>query len=321
MKKKGKYSKLKCDIILGSSGFIAQHFIKRNKIKNRIFFCIDKKLISYNKNYRFYKLNINDFSKLKKLFKNLTNKYSIDTIWHFAANSDISKSNFNIDIDYKDTFLTTFTILKIIQELNLKIENIFFSSSSAIYGDNEKLLKEDSVNLNTISHYGSMKLSSEAILSSFCHLNNINCKIFRFPNVIGPDMTHGLIFDLKKKISFNKKILKILGNGKQKKQYLHVNDLINAIFYIYKKDKKKFNIFNISAGDEGVTVKEIVNQFIKINNIFPKIFYGKNNFGWPGDIPKFKFNINKIKKLGWKATMDSKLAIKKTIYENLIVKK
>jgi len=310
--------KINCDILIGSSGFIAQQFIKRYNNTHKTFICFDKKIKKYSNNIKFFKININNISKLKKILKKLNNYFSFNTIWHFAANSDISKSNENINIDLKDTFSTTLNILIAIQDLNLKVKKINFSSSSAIYGKSNHNLIENCVNVKTLSHYGSMKLSSESILSSFCFLKNIKCLIFRFPNVIGPGMTHGLIYDLKKKIKKNYRFLKVLGNGSQTKQYLHVGDLIDAMIFINKKDNSKFNIYNISSGDKGISVKKIVNLFVKLNKIAPKIIYGKKNFGWKGDVPKFKFNINKINKLGWKSKSNSEFAVKKAILENLI---
>lgn len=315
---KKRKKKINCDILIGSSGFIAQQFIKRYNNTNKIFICFDKRKKKYPKNIKFFKININNVSKLKKILKNLNNYFSFNTIWHFAANSDISKSNKNISIDFKDTFSTTLSILIAIQDLNLKVKKINFSSSSAIYGKNNHSLIENCIDIKTISHYGSMKLSSETILSSFCFLKNIKCLIFRFPNVIGPEMTHGLIYDLKNKIKKNINFLKVLGNGSQTKQYLHVSDLIDAMILIDGKDTSKFNIYNISLGDKGISVRKIVNLFVKLNKITPKIIYGKEVYGWKGDIPKFKFNINKINKLGWKSKSNSEIAVKKAILENLI---
>ncbi|MDC0954452.1 NAD-dependent epimerase/dehydratase family protein [Pelagibacteraceae bacterium] len=319
MKKKiAKKEKKNCDILLGSSGFIAQQFINRYENRNKFFICLDKKRVKYPSNSRFFKLNINNIIKLKKILKKTSNFYNFNTIWHFAANSDISKSNQDINIDLKDTFNTTLNVLIAIQDLKLRVKKINFSSSSAIYGEGENILMESKVDLKTISHYGSMKLSSEAILSSFCFLHKIKCKIFRFSNIIGPRMTHGLIFDLRNKIKKNRTKLAVLGNGTQTKQYLHIDDLITAMLLVQNKDSSNFNIYNISAGDSGISVKKIVNLFIKINNISPKIIFGKTNFGWLGDVPKFRFNVNKIKKLGWKPKMNSVLAIKKTIQQNLV---
>lgn len=317
MKKISK-KKINCDIITGSSGFIAQQFIKRYNNTDKIFICFDKKKKKYSKNIKFFKININNFFELKKILQKLNNYYNFNTIWHFAANSDIRKSNKNINTDFKDTFCTTLSILTAIQDLNLSVKKINFSSSSAIYGKSNFGLVENCVNIKTSSHYGSMKLSSESILSSFCFLNNLKCSIFRFPNVVGPKMTHGLIYDLKKKIKKNFKFLEVLGNGSQTKQYLHVSDLIDAMIFINTKDISKFSIYNISSGDKGISVRKIVNLFVKLNKISPKIIYGKNNFGWKGDIPKFKFNVTKINKLGWKAKTNSEFAVKKAILENLI---
>jgi UDP-glucose 4-epimerase len=314
----------KINLVLGSSGFISRSFLNSNTNKFRFFIGFDKKKININlKNTKFVNLNLCNFKKLNLYIKKINKIYNIEEIWHFAANSDIQKGTKNPNIDFKDTFLTTFNIINCLTINKINIKKFIFASSSAVYGfKNHIKIKEDIGNLQPISNYGAMKLSCENILSSYSHLTNTNCFIIRFPNVVGSGLTHGLIFDLIKKFKKNNKILPILGNGFQKKQYLHVTDLIQAMNLVVRKKKATdlYNIYNISGEDSGIFVRDIVKQFIKINNIKPKILYEKKINGWPGDIPSFKFNINKIKKIGWKPKYNSKKSIQKCIMENIIKK-
>ena len=136
-----------------------------------------------------------------------------------AANSDIPAGVLNPDIDLRDTFLTTFEILKAMKKFNIKVLN--FASSSAIYGDfGNEIIHESIGPLFPISNYGAMKLASEAQISAACEgfLNRAN--IFRFPNVVGAPATHGVILDFINKLRLNKNELQVLGNGTQQKAYL-----------------------------------------------------------------------------------------------------
>ena len=160
-----------------------------------------------------------------------------------------------------------------------------------------------------------MKLASEAILSSYSFSNKIKSFIFRFPNVVGKNLTHGVIFDLSRKILTNKKHLKVLGNGEQCKPYSNVDEIIHCMMYLIKvKNLKLVNFYNIGTNDKGVKVKEIVKLLVKKFNYKKKIVYEKKNIGWKGDIAEYSYSTKKINKLGYKFKMSSILAIKKAIY-------
>jgi UDP-glucose 4-epimerase len=159
-----------------------------------------------------------------------------------------------------------------------------------------------------------MKLASEAALLSFSHKNKNILNIFRFPNVVGVPATHGVIFDFINKIKKNGN-LDVLGNGTQKKSYLHVSELINAMEYVNENNNEDSLIINLGNNDDGITVKEIAEMVASKfeNNI--KISYGKNSFGWVGDIPKFKFDTDKLNNMGWSPKLSSKEAVKLAIDE------
>jgi UDP-glucose 4-epimerase len=138
--------------------------------------------------------------------------------------------------------------------------------------------------------------------------------IFRFPNVTGPHLTHGIIFDFIKKLKkTNYQSLDILGNGSQKKNYIYVDDLCEAIFLAMKKKIHGIETYNIMTNGN-TSVKEIVNIFKKKIKKNFKTSYGKNNVGWVGDVNKYSYKTNKIRKIGWSPKIkNSTDAIKKTI--------
>lgn len=101
-------------------------------------------------------------------------------------------------VDFNDTFMTTYSVLELMRRNNIK--NLFFSSTSAIYGDKQMLLTENLGDLKPISYYGGAKYASEGFISSYTFMNDLNTVVFRFPNVIGPNLTHGVIYDFVKKL-------------------------------------------------------------------------------------------------------------------------
>ena len=313
-------------IITGVAGMVGSNLLEKIiRKKNQIIIGIDNYKLGkkvniqrYLNSKNFFFFNI-DLSK-KIVSSKLTNLIKINKlkdIWLFAANSDISKGIKNPEIDLKHTFLTTYNTLQYFNKYLQQNSKIYFTSTSAIYGEIKSKITENSSPLNPISNYGSTKLASEALLSSYSHLNNCKIFIYRFPNVVGKNLTHGLLFDMKKKILGKKNFVQILGNGKQQKPYSHVNEIIDCMIYLSKKKyKKNFNVFNIGTNDNGIKVKDIVLIMLKKYQIKKKIKYQNSKIGWKGDVSRYRYSTNKINQIGFSFRMNSKKAILKAIDEN-----
>ena len=300
-------------LITGGAGFIGSHLNDFMISKNYKVVAVDNFLLGRkeniihltdNKNFEFIKEDLLNISKLKKIFQ----ENDFDVVFHLAANSDIQNSAKNPQIDLNNTFMTTWNILECCRLY--KINKFIFSSTSAIYGDTIKELTEDFGPLFPISYYGAAKLASEAFVSAYAYMNYIQAWIIRFPNVVGERATHGVIHDFIKKLRNNPNQLEILGDGKQKKPYLYVKDLIEAIFFIYQKAKNRLNYFNVSAEDQTAVseIAKIVCEEMGLKNV--KLKYTGGSTGWKGDVPQFKYNLNKIHQLGWKAKYSSTEAVR-----------
>jgi len=194
-----------------------------------------------------------------------------------------------------------------------KIKRIIFTSSNVVYGEaNIFPIKENYGPLFPISFYGASKLACEALISSYVHNFNYKAWIFRFANVVGTRTTHGVVLDFYNKIKKNTKSLEVLGNGKQSKPYILVDDIIDGMFYAFNRSKKNLNYFNL--GTKGLTkVSTIAKEFLKIMNLKnTKIIYTGGKRGWTGDVSKVSLDINKIIRLGYKFNqINSNNALKK----------
>lgn len=252
---------------------------------------------------------------MKSAFKRCTGLGQIEEVWHLAANSDIPAGISDASIDLKDTFLTTYELVRAMREFN--VPNLHFASSSAIYGDLGDIpLREDIGPLLPISNYGAMKLASEAILSAAAesHLKRVN--IFRFPNVVGFPATHGVILDFINKLVAKQNELHVLGNGSQKKSYLHVSDLIGALLTVRGRgDEKKIELINIGPIDSGVTVEWIAQQVVSRISPGAKIVFGEGDKGWVGDVPKFNYSTKRLQSYGWAPELNSEGAVIRAIDE------
>jgi UDP-glucose 4-epimerase len=243
----------------------------------------------------------------------------IEGVWHLAANSDIAAGGQDLRVDVRDTLLTTTGVLETMRALGLKSLN--FASSSAVYGDLDgRAMAEEDGPLAPLSNYGAMKLASEAQIRAACETFLDRANVFRFPNVVGVPATHGVILDFVRKLSADPRRLQVLGDGAQKKPYLHVRDLVEAMLVLEDQlgaDRLGggVNIVNIGPDDDGITVREIAEMTAAAVSPQAGIEYGTTRGGWPGDVPRFRYAVDKARSLGWRCGSSSQAAVRRAIAE------
>ena len=302
-------------LVAGGAGFIGSHLCDALLSKNNTVIVADKLImgskniehLSQNTNFKFYEMELANQDNVDKLFA----ENKIDIVYHMAANSDIQKSANDTSIDFNDTLLTTRVLLESMRKNNVK--NIFFASTSAVYGEMPDIvLNEETGGLKPVSYYGGAKLASEALISSYVSMCDMNAVIFRFPNVIGPRLTHGVVYDFVKKLRNNPKELEILGNGTQCKPYIYVTDLVNAIVKLTEQFEPGVDVFNISVLSEGTSVTHIAEIVVEVLGLSDVEFkYTGGDRGWKGDVPRFKYDISKVLATGWKPEYTSDEAVRK----------
>lgn len=303
-------------LITGGAGFIGSYLTDFFIHKNHQVIVFDnlswgnKKVSAKfirNPNFKFQNINLCNDKSLKKNFPK-----KIDLTVHLAANSDIRLSSSDPIIDFNNTSVATFNLLNAIR-IN-KVPKILYTSGSGVYGDwGNKKISEDNGPMIPVSMYGATKLSAEAMIAAYSNLFGITAYILRPANIIGPGQTHGVISDFVDKLHQNPEELVILGNGEQKKSYIYIEDVINAITVILKKSKEVVNIFNIATRDL-ITVNEIAKLVIKEMKIKnTKIKHTQGKIGWKGDIPVVVLNSHALRKLGWKNKYSTSQAVIKTI--------
>ena len=307
-------------LIAGGAGFIGSHLADYLLDEGNEVVCIDNFFIGTRQNilhlltnprYVFYQYDLNNMEFLNQVF----DKEKPDYVFHLAANSDIQASAQNPIIEYQNTYSTTFNLLEAMRLHNVK--KMFFASTSAVYGNKDALLNENTASLAHISYYGGAKLGSEGLISAYTYMNDMDILIFRFPNVIGPRLTHGVIFDFIKRLKKDSNKLLILGDGTQTKPYLYVFDLIEAIMK-FKNIGKGVTLYNVGVDTAtSVTrIAEIVCQKMGLSNVSFEYTGGKG--GWKGDVPKFQYDLNKIHTAGWTAKHTSDEAVALTVENNLV---
>ncbi|MCS7138499.1 MAG: NAD-dependent epimerase/dehydratase family protein [Crenarchaeota archaeon] len=243
---------------------------------------------------------------------------SIDYVFHMAANPDVRE--ITPSVHFQENISATFNILECSRKIGAKF--FVFASSSTVYGDALKLpTPEDYGPLKPISLYGAAKLAAEGLVSSYCYTFGMTGVSFRLANIVGPRLTHGVIYDFINKLRENPKRLEILGDGTQKKSYVWIEDCVEAMFHVVKRFKdSRYEVYNIGSED-WVTVSEIADMTIELMGLknVEKVFTGGVNGGrgWIGDVKLMNLDISKIRSTGWKPKYTSKEAVKLAIEARL----
>jgi UDP-glucose 4-epimerase len=239
-----------------------------------------------------------------------------DTIFHLAANPDIAKAVRFPDVDFwEGTYLTQ----NILEAMRLNgASRIFYTSGSGVYGDVPgKEFDEGYGPCFPISTYGASKLACEALISSYCHMFGMFGRAFRFANVVGPRQTHGVGYDFIRRLRSDPRTLRILGDGSQRKSYIHVDDVVAAVLMVERSLERMlaFDVNNV-ATDDYITVTQIADiccEVAGLDRSAVDFAYTGGDRGWKGDVPQVLFDVSKIKRLGWRAERSSAEAIRASV--------
>jgi len=281
-------------LVTGGSGFIGKHLVEKLRKENEVI-VLDRRAGDIKKDLK--EINERDLE-------------GVETVYHLAAEADVKSS---AEKQFDDNILSTFVLLQRMKECRVK--EIVFTSSSTVYGEPSTIPTPESYGpLKPISLYGASKLSCEALISSFCYSHNVESSIFRLANVIGKDC-HGVIKDFIEKLRRDSNTLEILGDGKQKKSYLHIDDAIEGIILGHSKREERVEIYNLGS-DDWIEVKEIALIVSKAMALKPEFRFKDelNGRGWVGDVKTMLLDCSRIKGKGWRAE-NSREAVEKTVRE------
>ncbi len=309
------------NLILGGLGFIGHNLVDRLLDAGEAVHVIDVNVQAQNwyqdKIYlenSCFSLEIYDCADIKRLVDSFKN-VKPDRVFHLAANSDISKSEEVVN-DFSNTLLTTLALCEVLR-IGVNIPILVFASSSAIYGDlSEPMGVKTSQVCIPSSAYGWTKRASELALIGACKAKDTMLLIARFPNVVGPHLTHGLLFDIICKKKAGDKVIQILGDGSQKKPFIHVDNLLEVLIQKSELNSNREFIFNIAPLDQ-ITVKDIVTIFSTEIDGGIKFLYQEQREGWPGDVPEYAFDLEDSKASGTFTSVTSAQAVTRAIRENL----
>jgi len=232
-------------------------------------------------------------------------------VFHLSANADVRFGTDHPRRDLEQNTIATFNVLEAMRHQSIR--KIAFASTGSVYGEAEVIpTPEDAPFPIQTSLYASSKLAGESLISSYCEGFDFQAWIFRFVSILGERYTHGHVYDFYKKLKTDPTRLEVLGNGKQRKSYLYVQDCIDSILLAIEKGQKKVNLFNLGV-DGYCTVNDSIGWICEALGVDPKLNYSGGERGWIGDNPFIYLDTQKINQMGWEPKLGIQEAILKTI--------
>jgi UDP-glucose 4-epimerase len=224
----------------------------------------------------------------------------VDFVFHLAANADIKDNLLKPRKCVEQNVVATQNVLEAMRAAGAK--EIAFSSTGSVYGEATVVpTPEDAPFPIQTSLYATSKVAAEGLLSSYALGFGFRTWTFRFVSVLGPRYSHGHVMDFWRKLRRDSSRLDVLGNGKQKKSYLHVTDCVGAMFVAIERARDAINVFNLGH-DYAIEVNQSIALITRAMGVTPKVEYGAGERGWIGDSPRILLDTSRIRALGWAPT-------------------
>lgn len=292
--------------VTGGAGFIGSHLTDSLIAEGHSVLVIDD-LSSGKKEY----VNPKAEFVQKDIREDLTQELKgAESVFHMAADPDVRSSSQNPKKFFDINVNGTCSVLEGCRKNNVK--NIVLASTSTVYGETEVIPTPETHHCAPISIYGASKLACEAYFSAYSSTYGIKGTILRYANIFGERSTHGVMFDFYHKLKKDPSKLEILGDGKQTKSYLHVSDAVSATLLAWKKQEKKYDVFNVGMLDKR-TVTELAVSECKALGLEPELSYTGSERGWAGDVKCMLLDPSKLQALGWKSEVSFDEGIKKYV--------
>lgn len=300
-------------LVTGGAGFIGSRLAK--KLLARDVVVVVDNFVSGDKNNladcgeRGKKLfiertDIRNLGGLNKVFK----KFRPGAVFHFAADPNVKTSAERPLESFENNAVGTFNVLEACRKND--VGKIVFASSSVVYGDAELMPTPETAEIRPISNYGASKVAGEAYCFSYAASYGIRATVLRYANIIGPPSKHGVIIDFFHKLKRNPKRLQILGDGRQTKSYLFIDDCVDATLTAFRKQKTPVGVFNVGSR-KAFPVRKIADMVSGAMGLKPFYEFSGGQRGWIGDVREMLLDTTRLEALGWreKTSLDEAVRI------------
>lgn len=305
-------------LIIGGAGFIGSHFADRLLSDDAVLRVTLYDNFSSGREWHYsdhvanprFSLVRGEVGDVEALTRAMTGH---DVVIHLASNPDIARAAREPAIDFDHGTVLTQNVLEAMRRSGAR--RILYASGSGVYGDlGETEANEDYSPMRPISTYGASKLAGEALISAYCFMFGLSGYAFRFGNVVGPRQTHGVGFDFVRRLLEDPTRLRILGDGRQSKSYIHVDDVTEAVLLANARSEEPFDVFNVATGDY-ITVTEIAELAAQCLGLteMPRFEYTGGDRGWKGDVPVVRLNTDRLTRLGWTCRLGTREALRSSL--------
>jgi UDP-glucose 4-epimerase len=234
-----------------------------------------------------------------------------DTVFHFAANADVRYGPEHPRKDLDQNVIATVNVLQAMQKNAIK--RIAFSSTGSIYGEPAIFPTPEEIPMPVqTSLYGASKLAAEGFLQAFSESFGMQVFIFRFVSNLGPRYQHGHIVDFYRQLQQHPETLQVLGDGRQRKSYLHVHDCVDGVLRCLDHATGKTNIFNLGT-PAYCELNDSIDWICNELGLKPKRIYSGGARGWTGDNPFIFLDCSKASRLGWQPKFGIQEAVVDTL--------
>jgi UDP-glucose 4-epimerase len=300
--------------VTGCAGFIGSNLVDRLVDDGNVVIGIDNfstgkhrflQHVLEKPNFRLVEIDLLDFDAVKAAIG------GAGEVYHLAANADVRFGTEHPRKDLEQNTIVTFNVLEAMRANGIK--KIAFSSTGSVYGEATVFpTPEDAPFPIQTSLYAASKSAGEGLISAYCEGFGFEACIFRFVSILGERYTHGHVFDFYRQLNIDPKELRVLGNGRQRKSYLYVQDCIDAIVLTMARAPDRVNIYNLGV-DNYCEINDSIGWISEALGVSPRLAYSGGDRGWIGDNPFIFLDTRKLRALGWTPKLTIKEGVIKTV--------
>jgi len=307
-------------LVTGAAGFIASHLCDALLARGDSVVGFDNLSTGQERfvegarrspNFTFVRADVLDAPALRRAIQ------GVDAVFHFAANADIRGSFGSPRTDLSQNTLATFEVLEAMREAGVR--RIVFASSAAALGEPDVFPTPETCPIPAqTSPYGASKMAGEGLISSYCEGYGFEGYAFRFVSLLGPRYPHGHVFDFVRQLLADPTRLRILGDGTQRKSYLHVEDCVAAVVHIAdrirpaNRAQRRFEVFHLGV-PAFCTVRDSAGWICDELGVAPALEFGTGNRGWIGDSPFVFLDVRKAMNTGWAPAHSIESSVRQTV--------
>jgi UDP-glucose 4-epimerase len=300
--------------VTGAAGFIGSHLVDRLLAQGHTVIGFDNfstgheeflAEANFHKKFRLERGDVLDFERLRRAMD------GADFVFHLAANADVRFGTQHPRKDLEQNAIATWNVIEAMRSCGVR--RLAFSSTGSVYGEPDVFPTPENCPFPVqTSLYAASKLAAEGMIEAYCEGFGMQAYIFRLVSVLGPRYSHGHVIDFYTQLREHPHVLNVLGNGRQRKSYLHVADCVHAILYALEHASGKVQRFNLGT-NEYCEVNDSISWITDHLGAKPHIVYSGGERGWTGDSPFIFLDCSAIRSLGWKPRVSIREAVVDTL--------